>query len=330
MSKVRRVLVTGGTGYVGGRLIRQFRDNGWLVRVGSRQSEEQVIDLFGPLVEYSKFDAEDETLAIEPCVADCSAVVHLAGMNAQCCGIDPELATQVNVAGTKRLLSASQEKGVQRFIRTSTIHVFGSPLVGKLTEATKPRPTHPYGSTNAAAEALTLTTNSHSMATAVVRLSNAFGKPFEPGDGHSDRPHGPDSCWKLVVNDLCKQAIENNAVVLNSSGEQFRDFAPLTTIVRGLQHLVEMPLAKLSGTFHLGSRSTQTVRSIATTVIDRCESLFGFRPSLTRGDLPETSPTFEFTIDRLLQTGFESNVSAIYEIDECLRFLTASRNQATN
>ena len=72
------------------------------------------------------------------------AIVHLAGMNAQECATDPVAALEVNAVATASLIQATIRQKVKRFIYLSTVHVYGSPLTGVITEETKPTPAHPY------------------------------------------------------------------------------------------------------------------------------------------------------------------------------------------
>jgi UDP-glucose 4-epimerase len=66
-------------------------------------------------------------------------IIHLAALNEHESLADPMGALLVNGAGTLKLLEAAIAEGVRRVIYFSTAHVYGSPLIGRITEATVPR-----------------------------------------------------------------------------------------------------------------------------------------------------------------------------------------------
>jgi len=134
-----RVLVTGGTGFVGGlllaRLVREGRQVRALVRrPGDRER------LPTPEVELALGDLDDEE-ALARAADGCEIVYHVAGMN-QLCLPDPTPLYQVNVAGTRRLLQAAQRAGVRRVVYTSSAATLGGDASHPLDETAAP-PRHP-------------------------------------------------------------------------------------------------------------------------------------------------------------------------------------------
>jgi len=195
----QRILVTGGTGYLGGRLIGHLRAGGNAVHVASRKTG---FDLFS--VE-----------SLERHCAGMTAIVHLAAPNEIVSLANPEEALRVTAMGTLNMLSAAYRAGVERFIFFSTAHVYGAPLVGLITERTLPRPVHPYAIAHRSAEDFVLAWNDEGKIEGVVlRLSNALGAPATP---EMDR-------WTLASNDFCRQAVLQRRLVLKSPGLQWRDF----------------------------------------------------------------------------------------------------------
>src|SRR2546423_14306040 len=103
------VLVTGSSGYLGGRIVRHLQAAGdFEIRGASRASG---FDLMSPK-SVSSYCAEVDT------------VIHLAAVNEIQSAKSPELALRVNGLGTLNLLRASMESGVRRFIYFSTAHVY--------------------------------------------------------------------------------------------------------------------------------------------------------------------------------------------------------------
>jgi dihydroflavonol-4-reductase len=132
-----KVYVSGATGFVGGHVARELREQGADVR-------DERIDLL-------------DRPSLEQAVAGCAAVVHVAALysfDAPATEIE-----RVNVEGTRNLIEAARRKGVNRFVFTSTAGTCG-PVLGRLaTEEDKPPSWElavPYKRTKVAAESLAL------------------------------------------------------------------------------------------------------------------------------------------------------------------------------
>jgi dihydroflavonol-4-reductase len=117
-----RVLVTGGTGFVGGLLLTRLVAEGRQVRALIRRpaDREQLPD---PRVELALGDLRDED-SLARAADGCAVVYHLAGMN-QLCLPDPAPLYLVNVEGTRRMLQAARRAGVRRVVHTSSAATLG-------------------------------------------------------------------------------------------------------------------------------------------------------------------------------------------------------------
>jgi dihydroflavonol-4-reductase len=132
-----RVLVTGGTGFLGGllltRLVREGRQVRALVRrAGDRER------LPTPEVELALGDLADEE-ALARAADGCEVVYHAAGVN-QLCLPDPTPLYQVNVEGTRHLLWAAQRAGVRRVVYTSSAATLGVDQHHRPLDETAPPP----------------------------------------------------------------------------------------------------------------------------------------------------------------------------------------------
>jgi UDP-glucose 4-epimerase len=235
-------------------------------------------------------------------------------MNAQDCAADPDAAMKVNAVATAHLIQAAIRQKVKRFIYMSTVHVYGSPLTGVITEKTKPTPVHSYALTHQAGEDAVLASHqSGEIEGIVIRLSNAYGAPADKGV----------NCWMLLVNDLCRQAATSGRLVLRSAGLQKRDFIPLHDVVRAIEHFIESPFDKSrGGIFNLGGEATYRIIDLVELIVERCEALLGYRPEIEQPDpVPgENSPKLNYRIDKLKETGFSLNGNIEKEIDATLGF----------
>jgi UDP-glucose 4-epimerase len=311
-----KVLITGGFGYLGGRLGLFLASRpGHEVLLGSRQKNESPLWLPHVMVVQSQWNS---TAGLEQICLGVDTVVHLAGMNAQECATDPSAALEFNAGVTARLLQAAVRQGVKRFIYLSTAHVYGSPLTDVITEETRPSSLHPYATSHRAGEDVVREANQRGVIEGIViRLSNAYGAPAHKGA----------NCWMLLVNDLCRQAATTGAMTLRSSGMQRRDFVPLQEACRAIEHLLRSPLQDLRGdVFNLGGEWSPTVWEMACLVQQRCTAVLGITPTLTRvaPQADEVTADLEYRLDALRGSGFHPEIDRIGEIDRLLEFCQAA------
>ena len=243
-----RVLITGGLGYVGGRISRHLASNPNLtLRLTSRR---QAVP--GPAwLEKGEVVTWNIEADIGEICSDVDTVIHLAALNEIDCARDPLAALEVNGMGTLRLLQAAQAAGVRRFIYFSTAHIYGAPLINKISEQTIPRPIHPYAITHKVAEDFVLAASDQGKIEAIVlRLSNGFGVPT---NAEVNR-------WTLLVNDLCRQAVSTGKLVLRSNGLQQRDFVTLHDAARCVAHFISLPWEECKdGLFNLGGECSRSI-----------------------------------------------------------------------
>ena len=306
-----RTLITGGFGYLGGRLA-QFLVNqaGHTILLGSRQQTRPPDWL--PHVEVIQTRWGSPASLEQICIG-VNTVVHLAGMNAQNCTADPAAALEVNGLATAHLLNAAIKQGVKRFIYLSTAHVYGNPLAGVITEETCPTNLHPYATSHRVGEDVVRVAHHRGeIEGVVIRLSNGYGVP-----AHKDA-----NCWMLLANDLCRQAVQLKELRLRSSGLQRRDFITMTEVVRAVLHCLDMPRTECGdGLFNLGGGCAVRVIDLANRIASRCGEVLGYIPpimlpqaSASENDLPLT-----YRIDKLLATGFSPRDNSAEEIDATLR-----------
>jgi UDP-glucose 4-epimerase len=309
-NRMQRILVTGGLGYLGSRVAQHLvRSGRWQVMVGTRSAP--VIDWLPDATIVQTDWQSDESL--QDACRSVAAIIHLAGMNSADCAADPVAALAFNGVGTARLVRAAVAAGVRRFVYVSTAHVYASPLRGVITETSLPTNLHPYSTSHKAGEDCVRFMHERRLLEGIVmRLSNAFGTPANPAA----------NCWMLLVNDLCRQAVERGKLVLNSSGLQRRDFITLTDVCRAVEHLLQVDAGSLDGgLFNLGGAWAPTVLEMAERVARCAERVCGVRPQISRPQpsAQEHPGSLEFCIDKLLRSGFALQGDADAEITATLK-----------
>ncbi|WP_443640351.1 SDR family oxidoreductase [Candidatus Njordibacter sp. Uisw_039] len=313
------VLVTGGMGFVGGRVAQSLAAcSNVTLTLGSRTSQANPYWLASTQVVAMDWRSPQSlTLACD----GIDTLVHLAGMNDSDCLRDPLAALEANAVNTVRLMQAAKVVGVKRVIYFSTAHVYGPSLIGQINESTLPKGLHPYATSHRAAEDAVLAAANENMDSIVLRLSNGFGVPA----------HSAVNAWALLMNDLCRQAVTLRSMTLRSSGLQQRDFITLHDVVRVLDHMRHLPRARLGdGIFNVGMGQSMRVIEMVQLIQMRCTQVLGFTPKIIRLEptVGEKSVKLDYCIDKLLNTGFTLNGNPDDEIDAILRmchesFITA-------
>jgi UDP-glucose 4-epimerase len=295
-----RILVTGGLGYVGGRLCKALAREHQVI-AGSRQPH-LYVPAPGVKVTEAHYPSQRHTKNIE-------CVIHLASINELVAARDPAKSIEVNTRQSLLWLRAAQHQGVKRFIYMSTAHVYGAPLAGRLDETSPTWPTHPYAISHRAMEDFVLA-HEGPMECLVLRLSNSFGAP---ANTQVDR-------WSLLVNQLCRMAVEKGQIAIKSNGLQQRDFITMGDVVRAVEHFIGMPEQEWGdGLFNLGLGKSMSVYEMAKLVWQRAENIMG-AVELIRQEpaLGETAPQLEYCVDKLRQTGFTWKNDVLGEIDATL------------
>lgn len=172
-----RVLVTGGTGFLGRAVVERLAARGDAVRVLARG--ERKVDL-PPGVEFRRGDVAN-AVDVADAAASCDAVIHTAAL----AGIAGRTRDYVraNVEGTRNVLEACRVHGIRRLVHTSTPSVVfdGKDMEG--VDESVPLATRfeaAYPATKAAAERLVLEANRAELATVALRPHLVWG----PGDHH--------------------------------------------------------------------------------------------------------------------------------------------------
>jgi farnesol dehydrogenase len=138
MDGVRKIFVTGATGFIGSRLVRALVARGHRVRALTRRPNPGPPPGGSPAEDPLKHEAVELVLgdvtdrdSLGRAVEGCSHVFHLAAY-AQSWACDPRKFCTMNVEAMHNVFDAAQEAGVERIVWTSTISTFGQPPAGQV------------------------------------------------------------------------------------------------------------------------------------------------------------------------------------------------------
>ena len=130
------VLLTGGSGFIGGAVLHRLVAEGREVRALAR-SEAAVLRVAAAGAQPVRGDVTDPE-SLSGAAAGCSVVYHVAGLNASCVR-DPGRLDRVNVEGTRNVVAAAAAAGIERIVYTSSAAAIGSPAGVVAVESTPHR-----------------------------------------------------------------------------------------------------------------------------------------------------------------------------------------------
>lgn len=243
----KKILVTGGCGFVGANLVPVLINNGFSVKLldnfsnGSR-------DLIEPnsSVEIIEGDIRDIAL-LQALMGDCEVVIHLAAFGSVVDSVaDPINNFSINAQGTLTVLEAARQAKVKKFVFSST----GGALIGNATppvsEKSVPRPISPYGASKLAGEAYCCAyANAYGMEITALRFANVIG----PKSGHK----------KGIVTTLFKAILGNQPIKIYGDGSSTRDYIDVRDLCEGIFSAVRTTLSGFN-VFHIASGSEVSVQ----------------------------------------------------------------------
>ena len=222
-------LLTGGAGYIGAHVVRALgrADMDVVVLDDLSTGKRDFVPADVPLVEASILDTRQVHKALTD--HDVQGVIHLAALKYAGVSVDEPLHYfQVNIDGTRSMLAAMAEAGIDRLVFSSSASVYGTPDVDMVTETTPTRPESPYGESKLASEWLIAdVARADGMRHTSLRYFNVVGSG---GDGVYDvNPYG-------LLPAVMKALTEGRTPVVNGSDYPTRD----GTAERDYIHVVDL------------------------------------------------------------------------------------------
>lgn len=230
--EVKRVLITGGAGFIGSHLVDALLDRGYSIRVLDNLSTGKTSNLpiGNPLLDLVVGDVAD-TAVVEHAMLDCHAVVHLAAVASVQASVDDPVAThQSNFVGTLNVCQAMLKAGVRRVVFASSAAVYGNNGEGTaIEEEIAKSPLTPYACDKLASEYyLDFYRREHGLEPVIFRFFNIFGPRQDPSSPYSG-----------VISIFSQRAIAKQPITVFGDGGQTRDFVYVKDLVNILVQAVE-------------------------------------------------------------------------------------------
>jgi UDP-glucuronate decarboxylase len=271
-----RVLVTGGSGFLGSHLSERLIANGAQVLcvdnfyTGTRQNTEHLLG--NPRFELIEHDVT------QPLFVEVDRIYNLA------CPAspihyqrDPVMTTKTSVQGAINMLGLAKRLRA-RVLQASTSEIYGDPIV-------HPQPEDYWGNVNPigprscydegkrCAETLFFDYwRQHRLEIKVVRIFNTYGPRMHPNDGR-------------VISNFVVQALCGRDITIYGDGSQTRSFCYVDDLIDGLVRMMASP-ANVIGPVNLGNPEEISMKALAELVID----LTGSRSRVVHMPLPENDP----------------------------------------
>ena len=276
MTDPKRVLVTGGAGFLGSHLCERFLAEGYEVLcmdnliTGSLDNIEHLLP--EPTFHFHHQDVTEYIHVSGPL----DAILHFASPASPIDYLELPIQTlKVGSLGTHKALGLAKAKGA-RFLLASTSECYGDPLVHPQPESYwgNVNPVGPRGVYDEAkrfAEAMTMGYHRHhGIQTRIVRIFNTYGPRMRLDDGRA-------------LPAFMSQALEGRPITVFGDGSQTRSFCYVDDLVDGIYRLLHsdevLPV-------NIGNPSEMTIRQFAEKVVE----LTGSKSELTFQELPQDDP----------------------------------------
>ena len=249
----RRVLVTGGAGFVGSMLVRRLFEAGARVTVLDDLFTGRV-DTIPAGVFFVEGSVTNEAL-VDSLVGDAEIVFHLAARNIIASTANPRDDFATNIGGTLNVLFAARAHKVGRVVYTGSASVYGNPRSIPINEDDGLVPLSPYAVSKLAGEHYCVAFyESYGLPVGIVRYSNVYG----PGQ-HPENPY----CG--VVAKFLTAAYEGKALSVHGDGGQTRDFTYIEDAVDATLLTATHPRAE-GEVFNVGTGVETSVNDLAQTI----------------------------------------------------------------
>jgi UDP-glucose 4-epimerase len=258
-----KVLITGGTGYIGATAVEIMRKLGYEISIldDCSTGHADTVPAGVSFIAGSLLNPSDVAQAL----AGVEAVVHFAGKSLVGESVEkPDLYQHVNVDGTRILLDQMHQAGVKKIVFSSSAATYGEPKQIPIKENAPTAPTNPYGATKLAIDhMLSAESAARSLAAVSLRYFNVAGA-LECDRGWLSERHNPET--HLIPNVLRSTSV-NPLKIFGSDwptadGTCIRDYVHVIDLIDAHVKALESLTASKHEIYNLGSGDGYSVRQV--------------------------------------------------------------------
>jgi UDP-glucose 4-epimerase len=264
-----RVLVTGGTGYIGSTAVEILLAQGFEVSIldDCSMGHADTVPAGVRFIQGSLLNASE----VADALTGCDAVMHFAGKSLVGESVEkPDLYQSVNVDGTRILLDQMRKQSIRKIVFSSSAATYGEPKLVPILETAETIPTNPYGATKLAIDhMITQEATEHGISAASLRYFNVAGA-LKAQRGWLAERHNPET--HLIPNVL--RSTEANPVKIfgtdwpTADGTCIRDYVHVIDLIDAHVKALNSLGAAGHEIYNLGSGSGYSVREVVQAASD--------------------------------------------------------------
>ena len=250
---MKRVIVTGGAGFIGSNLVDKLIDKGIEVIIFDDLSTGNINNI-NPEAKFYNLDVSNLHPRDYSDFRGVDTIFHLAALaRVQPSIEDPLPYNKVNVEGTLQMLLLAHYLKVNRFVYSASSSCYGEAKEFPTPETHSTNPLSPYGLQKYIGEQYCkMFSEVYDLDTVSLRYFNVYGERMSL-----------EGAYKLVIPIFAKQMIENKPLTINNDGEQRRDFTYVGDVVKA-NILAALHKDKLNGeSFNIGNGDNYSVNELA-------------------------------------------------------------------
>ena len=254
-----KVLVTGGAGFIGKHLVRSLLEKGHTITIFddfSNSSEEAISALIDRGVKVIKGDIT-VPIEIKNAIKNKEIVIHLAAKTSVSESIKNPLETfQVNVNGTRNVLTACEKNKIQKLIVASSAAVYKEcSMEDKLTEKSQTNPISPYGESKLLIEKeIEKNIVGNNINCVILRFFNIYGL-------------GQTSDYAGVITKFIENIKAKKSLIIHGDGKQERDFIYIEDIINAINLSMKKCDGKKGEIYNVASGKSISVLDLAKLLI---------------------------------------------------------------
>jgi UDP-glucose 4-epimerase len=251
---LRKIVVTGGAGFLGSHLVDKLIKEGEEVIVIDNlfRGQTENIEHHIPNKKFTLLNDEIQNKTkINDALHLADAVIHFASISSVFRSIvEPEIVNTINVTGTLNILNLCIKEEVQCFIFASSAAVYGGDRNRPLQENDSLRPLSPFAASKIAGEAYCKAySETYGLNTIILRFMNIYGPRIT-------------KVYRRVCSKFAEATIRNEPLVIVGDGKQTRDFTYITDAINTV--LLTLNHNNIKGeTFNIGTGKPTTINQLA-------------------------------------------------------------------